>query len=347
MKKEKLSINDIATKLKISKTTVSFILNGKAKEKRISEELTNKVLRHIEKVGYKPNQFAQSLRTGKTKIIGLMVEDIADPFFASIARYMEDIAYQQGYKIIYCSTENNSKRAREFLSMFQHLGVDGYIITPPDGIEDDLRRLASKGKEIILFDRHINNLAANAVIVNNEASTYSGTQHLISQGYKKLAFVTLNSQQSQMKGRLLGFERAVQENSLSKKFIYKLPYSVDHEKYVDKIKTILQKERSIEAMLFATSYLGVGGLEAMTQLNIKIPDEMAVVSFDDTDLFRIHKPSVTAISQPLEELARTLINTLLNDMTDDTETGKRTKQTIVLPTDLIIRPSSCRPVYAN
>src|SRR5690606_28769055 len=118
MQKLKPSINDLAKKLKISKTTVSFILNGKAKEKRISDTLVEKVKKEALKSGYQPNQFAKGLRTGRTNIIGLMVEDISNPFFASIAKNIEDKVYLNGYKIIYCSTENDKNRGREFLNMF-------------------------------------------------------------------------------------------------------------------------------------------------------------------------------------------------------------------------------------
>ena len=114
---KKLSIVDIANELKVSKTTVSFILNGRAKEKRIGEDLVERVTKYVEEVGYKPNSLAKSLRTGKSNTIGLMVEDISNPFFASIARLIEDRAYKNGYKIIYCSTDNDTQKTRELISM--------------------------------------------------------------------------------------------------------------------------------------------------------------------------------------------------------------------------------------
>lgn len=342
MKKSKLSINDIADKLKISKTTVSFILNGKAKEKRISDKLAEKVLKTVEKLGYKPNQFAQSLRTGKTKIIGLMVEDIADPFFASLAKHIEDAAYKWGYKIIFCSTENEKTRAREFLKMFRHLGVDGFIITPPPGIDDDIKDLVDNDEQVILFDRFLKKVPTNYVIINNEQSMYDGAQHLISQGYKKIALVTLQSNQPQMAGRLKGYERAMKKNGL-KSLVHKLKFSSDYSKSADKIVTFIQENRSIDAILFGTGYIGVSGIEALARLNIKIPTEIAVASFDDTDLFRINRPAITAISQPMERLSETLVNTLLRNIENQgTATASKKPDIFELPTTLIIRDSSVR-----
>src|ERR1044071_5908470 len=124
--KKKLSIHDLAKQLGVSATTISFVINGKASEKGISEQLEERVRKHIQKVGYKPNLLAQSLRTGKSKIIGMMLEDISDPFFSEIARGVEINAYNHGYKIFYVSTENDTKKTKDLLQVFRDRQVDGY-----------------------------------------------------------------------------------------------------------------------------------------------------------------------------------------------------------------------------
>jgi LacI family transcriptional regulator len=340
MKKTKISIVDIAKRAKVSTTTVSFILNGKAKEKRISDELTERVLKLVEEVGYRPNQSAQTLRTGKTKIIGLMLEDISDPFFASIAKHIQDIAYEHGYKLIYCSTENGKKRAREFLQMFQQLGVDGYIITAPPGLEEDIQALVDSGKDVVLFDRQLKNVSADYVTIDNQESAYKGTQHLIAQGYKKIAFFTLATSQPQMASRLKGYERAMTEHGLTRT-VHKLTYSPDYTHYVDKIADIIKTDKNIDAVLFGASYLGISGVEALSRLNINIPQDMAVVSFDDLDLFRLNRPTITAIAQPIEQLAQSSVNRLL-DKINDPKKNSKTAKGIVLPTLLMPRESSIR-----
>src|SRR5882762_9680948 len=144
---KKLSINDIANELHVAKSTVSFILNGKAKEKRISDELKEK--------GYQPNQLAKSLSTGKTKMICLMVEKISDYFFSHIAFHLEALAYKNGYKIIYCSTENNPEKTRQLINLLRARYVDGYIITPPAGIEPEIKALINDNLPVVLFDRYL------------------------------------------------------------------------------------------------------------------------------------------------------------------------------------------------
>lgn len=344
MEKEKLSIKDIASALNISKTTVSFILNGKAKEKRISDQLVKKVLAFVKEVGYVPNQLAQSLRTGKTKIIGLMIEDISNPFFANVAKQIEDKAYANGYKIIYCSTENDPKRAKTFLSMFQNLGVDGYIIAPTTGIEKEIKALLKTGANIILFDRKYGDAPVDHVMVDNKQGTYLGTKHLIEQGYSNIAFITVSLEPIEKNERISGYIQAIEENGLVN-HLYTLTYSNDHD-YSKDIAAILRTNSSLDAIIFGTNYLGIGGLEAIANMGLKIPDNLAVLSFDDNDLFRLYSPSISAISQPIEQISETVITTLLERLSASGESPKaKNHKAISLPTSLIQRESTQKKMH--
>ena len=130
-----MSIHDIAKELNLSATTISFVLNGKADEKKISEDVQRRVSDYIKKVGYQSNLIAKSLRTGKTNIIGMLVEDISDPFFSSISRGVETIAYNHKYKIFFASTENDTEKTKALIKVFRERQVDGYIIAPPPAIK--------------------------------------------------------------------------------------------------------------------------------------------------------------------------------------------------------------------
>ncbi|MEH6408556.1 MAG: LacI family DNA-binding transcriptional regulator, partial [Leeuwenhoekiella sp.] len=206
MKKKRPSLKDIAAKLNVSITTVSFVLNGKGKEKKISDEVIKKILDYIEVINYKPNLVAQSLRTGKTKIIVFMVEDISNYFFAKLARIIEDIAYDKDYKVLFCSNENDDKRSRELIDLFYERQVDGFIIIPSTGIKDDIKGLINNNVPVVLFDRYFDDLQTNHVIINNEKASYEATQHLIENGYKNISFITTDVQQTQMLDRLKGYE---------------------------------------------------------------------------------------------------------------------------------------------
>ncbi len=252
MKKKVLSIIDIAKQLNLSQSTVSFILNGKSKERRISESTTKKVLEFIEKVGYKPNLLARSFRTGKTNIIGFMVENISDPFFARVAGLIEENAYKNGYKILYCSTENEPAKARELMQMFRDRRIDGYIITPTEGIKEDIDKLVNAGAAVILFDRCFENSLLDYVMLDNFQSTYNAAQHLINQGYDEIGFITINSLQSQMQGRLHGYEKALDDNNLHH-YVKEVGFHMDDENIVEHIVDFLKRKRKLNAVIFATS----------------------------------------------------------------------------------------------
>jgi len=336
MIKKKLSIVDIANKLNISKTTVSFILNGRAKEKRISEELVEKVLKFVEEVGYKPNSLAKSLRTGKSNIIGLMVENISDHFFSNIARFIEDRAYKNGYKIIYCSTDNDATKTKDMIAMFRDRHVDGYIIAPPVGVEEDIAALIKDELPVVLFDRYYPTLESSYVVIDNLYATYNATQYFIDQGYKNIAFITFASHQTQMQARMDGYEKALKENGL-KPHVKEVVFNRDAKYIIEPITDFL-KDQKFDAILFATNRIGVCGLKVMNNLGIKVPEDIAVISFDDYDVFELYTPSITAIAQPIEEIADNVISLLLNKL--NTPANSRKDQQITLNTELKIRGSS-------
>lgn len=339
MQKRRPSINDLAEKLKISKTTVSFILNGKAKEKRISDSLVAKVEKAASQLGYQPNQFAKSLRTGRTNIIGLMVEDISNPFYASIAKIIEDKVYQKGYKIIYCSTENNKARGKEFLNMFSSLGVDGCIIVPTIGMETEIAAMIEKRKNVVLLDKKLGN-KVDSVMINNRQSMYNAVEHLIVRGFKNIALIAMALDKVEKEERIIGYSKAITDHKM-KSHLFPLPFKVHYQDYVSDIKKILDENRKLDAVVFGTNYLGVAGLEAINQLNLEIPKDLAVVSFDDHDLFRIHKPTISVVAQPIEEVAQTVIDTLLEKLQNH-DAKRREPKTIKLETTLIVRESSAK-----
>ncbi|WCT14169.1 LacI family DNA-binding transcriptional regulator [Mucilaginibacter jinjuensis] len=337
--KKKISMNDIARELNISLTTVSFILNGKAKEMRISDKLADRVLDFVKERNYNPNSMAQGLRTGKSKIIGLIVEDIADAFFSGVARHIEEHAYKNGYKIIYCSTEDKPAKTVDLIQMFKSRNVDGYIITPPKGIENEVKALLNEKLPVVLFDRYLPDVAADYVVLNNQKGVKMAVDHLVEQGYQNIGFITLDSTQTQMAARLVGYSESVKEAGL-KEHILKVNFTTDTESIVDSISNFLQYSKNIDALMFATNYLTLQGFEALNRQNLKIAEDIGVVSFDDHTFFKVFNPPITAVSQPLKQLSETVIDTLFKSINEENVTGIHHQ--IVLEPELIVRKSSLR-----
>ncbi len=335
--KKKISIGDIAKELGVSKTTVSFVLNGKGRENHISEALESKILKYIKEVGYQPNQFARGLRTGKTQIIGMLIEDISDPFFSSIARLIEEKAYKKGYKIVYSSTENDTQKTKELINIYRTRQVDGYIIAPSPGIEEDVKALLSDNLPVVLFDRFFPEIETDTVVVDNFEGTYNAINHLYENGYKNIALITLESDQIQMQDRLNGYVKAVEEHS-NESIIKKIVFHEEVEKTVAEIEKFLKSNKKVDAVFFATNYLADAGLEAIQNLGIKISKDLGVIVFDDYNLFRLFTPSITAVAQPIQSISENVINILLKRLSDTNKVHE--KKTVVVPTNLIIRDSA-------
>jgi LacI family transcriptional regulator len=334
--KKKLSIGDIAKQLHLSTTAVSFVLNGKP---GVSSETKKMVLQYIEKVGYTPNRMAQGLRTGKSNTIGMMVEDISDPFFSSIARIIEESAYRHGYRIIFGSTENDTIKTIDLIQLFRNHQVDGYIIAPPPGIENEVEKLINDKLPVVFFDRTLSTIETDNILVDNFAGSYQSVLQLIKNGYKNIAMVTLSSEQNQMKDRLNAYRQAVEENGMSL-LVRKITYHEDAEKSIKLIQSFLKANKEIDAIFFSTNYLAFSGIQAIKRMKLEIGKEIGILVFDDNLMFQLISPTITAIAQPIQEISDRIILTML-DRLSESETELETKN-ILLRTTLMERQSTSK-----
>ncbi|MGN6510632.1 MAG: LacI family DNA-binding transcriptional regulator [Chitinophaga sp.] len=334
-----ISIKDIAKQAGVSPTTVSFVLNGKAKEKRISDQVSKKILKLAAKLKYKPNQLARGLRTGKTKTIGLIVEDIANHFFANVAKIVEEEADKFGYKVLYGSTEDNLLKARGLLEVLEYRQVDGYIITPTPNLDKEIEVLKNSRKPMVLMDRYLPQIPTNYVMVNNFQGAYDAAEYLLELGYQKIALVTTTSEQIQMKERYNGFTAALKAHraNLPRKMFKKIPFGATNEEAVAQISEFIKGVPGLDAIFFTTNYLGIYGIESVKELGMKIGEDIALISFDDHDLFRLHTPGITCVAQPIHDIARNVIQVLMNELNQHNNQINQ----VVLPATLVKR-ESCR-----
>jgi len=341
MAKKRTTITDIAKALGVSKTTVSLVINGKARQTQISEEVEKRVLDYIGEIGYIPNQYAQGLRNGKTRTIGMLVEDISDSFFAAIARKIEERAYEMGYKIVYSSTENETKKAKELLDVYKNSKLDGYIIAPPTGIEQEIKDLMADGYPVVFFDRTLPGVHTDSVMVDNYESARGAMVHLIENGFKHVAFITLSSDQVQMLERERGYLQAISE--IGEAYIIKrVKYHDDKMHAISEIEVFLAAHPYIDAIFFATNYIAENGLEAIGNLGLRIPDDIGVVVFDDNNMFRLFTPSITAIAQPIADIAGHAIDLVLGRLTAPAGKQPEGHRAVMLKNNLQIRKSSVR-----
>lgn len=313
---KKVSLKEIAKLAGVSSSTVSLILNGKAREMRISTTLEKKVTSMAKKAGYHPNQLAISLRTGKSHILGLVVESISGHFFAALAKVIEDEAERFGYRVLYCSTENDPKKGGELIRMLTQRKVDGFLVTPTKGMENDIRKLYEDKQPLVLIDSFFPNLKVPAVMVDNYEGVTEAMNHLIAKGHKQIAFITIDIPLEQLKLREKGFKDALKKIKAkpSRPLILRVPFNCTKEESISLITGFIKKHTEIDAIFFATNYLGVAGLESIRKAGLKIPGDIAMVSFDDVDLFRLYPPGISAVQQPVEKIAKTAMELLMKQI---------------------------------
>ncbi|MGY3055408.1 LacI family transcriptional regulator [Pedobacter sp. UYEF25] len=330
-----LSIKDIAALANVSITTVSFIINGKAKEKSLSDAVIKKVEKVIADSGYKPNQTARSLRTGNSYTIGLLVEDISNTFFAKVARMIEDKAYSKGYKIIYSSTENNAEKAKELIHLFKSRNLDAYIISPIVGIENEIQMLLNDNKPVIFFDRNLPELHTNYVGVDHFKACYDAVKAFIKDGKRKIALITIDIKVDQIIERHDGYRAAIADGGLSydEHLVLRIPFNQTELQTISSIENLLLS-REIDAVLFATNYLTLSGLKAIKNIKRTVNEDFTVIGYDDHIAFELHSPEISTVQQPIEEISESIINLILKELSAKV---KPKKENIIFPATLILR----------
>lgn len=314
---KKITIKDIAMEAKVSISTVSFVLNDKGEKMNISKAVIKKVQEVAEKLHYRPNMIASSLRTGKTRSIGLIVEDISNQFFSDLARVIEDEAKKLGYRVFYCSTGNDDGRSDELIQSLLQANVDGFIITPTEKLEKSIDHLMKLKKPVVLIDRYFPGQNVSHVVMDNYEGAYSATQFLIKKGRRSIALVNNTSGMIQMQLREKGYVDAMKEVGLYKEsLVLHLDYHSNEDAKIEAIIRFFEKNAGIDAVLFSANYMGLAGLQAFRKMDLEIPKDLSVISFDDHYSFRLHTPSISVIEQPIDAIAVKAVALLMDQMID-------------------------------
>ncbi len=324
----------------VSKTLVSMVLNGHGDKNGISKLTQQKVHAKAQALSYKPNQIARGLRLGKSSTIGLIVADIANPFYAKLARAVEDYCSIAGYNVIFCSSEEDPSKEAALINMLRDRQVDGMILSATSEDSSEVLKLKREGVPFVLIDRYFPRLDTNYVGVDNYKGAYVLTNHLINLGYKRIAHITVSpSHASTLRDRFRGYRKALREADIrfSSQFYKEVSFGNLESEIVESIHDLLAPPNIVSAIFAANNRVAVTCLEVLNRLNIKVPQDVALVSFDDMDLFKFCYPPITAIAQPINEISKHAVDLLLQHI--ENKDAKPPMQQIVLETSLAIRRS--------
>jgi len=340
MKFEAVTIKDIAKSLGLSTSTVSRALRDSYE---ISPETKKKVLEYAEKINYQPNPIALSLKQRRSFSIGVVVCEIANSFFSQIINGIESIANQHGYNVIIAQSGESFERELGNLQFLASRSVDGLIISVSTETRDFefFRSLKEKGLPIVFFDRIVDEIETHKVIVDNKKGVYDATNHLIRNGYTRIAAIANAKELSITKDRLAGYQSALEENHFAVNeclIQYCQHGGMILSEVQEAVSNLLKLSPRPDAIVSTSDKLTTGSLRILKANNIEVPDQMGLVGFSNTDLTELLNPSLTVIKQPAFEMGR-LASELLFQLIE----GKQPVvefETRVLTTELIIRDST-------
>ena len=326
----RVTIKDIARETELSPTTVSIVLNNKPH--RLSAETRKKVLDAAKRMNYRPNSLAASLKTHKTKTIGMVISNFTNSYFGELARGAEARCAQDGYALILCNTNDKSKKNFDYINILIDRGVDGIIISF-DGIEADetgrlIAHMLSFGIKIISIDYRTQYKSVSNVMLDNKMGGFLATRHLIEQGHRKIGCITgpLQADSSTANQRYLGYKQALEKYQIevNEKFVAYGEYNI--ESGVKHAGTLLSE--GVTGIVAANDLCAYGIYKWAREHGITIPDDLSVVGYDDIVYSDFFSPRLTTIRQPAYDMGFEAANKIIESCEDISDGDK----------DLIFKP---------
>ena len=314
-----ISLKDIASKLGVSTALVSYVLNNK-KQGRISKEVARKIRETAEALGYRKNFLATSLKTNKTHTIGLIVADISNAYFSNLARVIEDEADRYGYTVIFGSSDEDLEKGRKLIDTFLSRQVDGLIMASSGDSTDQVVALQEAGIPFVLIDRYFPNMKTNYVALDNYNAALMATRHLLNEGCQRIGFVTYEHALFHMNERQRGYESALNESNIEvdPALVKKVDYACVMEDVTRSCQELLAGSKPVDGILFASNKTAVYGLKYINSLSLKVPDDLAVVSFDESDAFELFYAPVTHVRQPIQQMGQKAAQILIQTIEQET-----------------------------
>lgn len=306
---KKVTIRDVAREAGVSVTLVSFVMNAKmGKDGRldcpVNPDTAERVLQVAKRLGYRRNNAAASLRSGRSHSIAVIVSDIANPFYAEICRNIENIAYKDGYTVIFASSEESPQKLSHLVETMVGYNVEGLIVAPCLGGEPALARALSIGIPTVLIDRDMPGEEFGRVLIDNVDAGKMATKYLIHQGFGKIEMLTYKSGVTSLTDRETGYGLAMEEAGLKDEIrIHKIDYEAEAAKKdaIDVFRDAAR--RGVEAFILPTKRIAMYGFNALNVLGLSMPKDFSFVCFDESDVYELNKPVVPHIIQPLSEIA--------------------------------------------
>lgn len=327
------TIKDVARRAQVSIATVSHVLNG---TRPVSEEVRRRVVDAAQALNYHPDGRARSLRRKRTQSLGLVIPDNANPFFAALARAIEDASFARGYSVILGNADGNPRKERLYLDVFTEQRVDGVILATVASTRHNALLLLKRGTPCVVMDRANPDLPVDTVQVDNRLGARLAVEHLISLGHRRIACIGGPANLVTGTERVAGFREALRRAGLDVEGALLVNGDFSFESGYRAARQLLDQRAPPTAIFAANDLMALGVIRACSDLGARVPDDVAVAGFDDVPLASMIQPRLTTVAQPLTEMARIAIELLLARLGG----GERSPEHHVLAPRLVVRESS-------
>jgi LacI family transcriptional regulator len=333
-----VTIRDIANAVGVSKMTVSRALNNKP---RVSAETKAKVLKAAKELNYIPNRLARSLATQETEMLGVIVTNSANPYYAELIRGIEDTASANSYSVVLCSTDEDADKERTCLRLLKERRADGLILTPTQKSTKEILALKEENVTFVLMNRRFTEIKTDYVLSDNIEGSYLAVTHLIQVGHKRIAHIGGPEEISTAEERLIGYKNALRQNNIdfdAELFVRSELKPENMDSLVSKLLTLEQKPTAI---FVYNDFLAIGVLAALKDRGLRMPDDIAVVGYDDIEVASILE--LTTVSQMRYELGKRAVQILLKRIRNrEVSDASDEVHEVVLKPKLVIRASSLK-----
>jgi LacI family transcriptional regulator len=328
------TIRDVARKAGVSAITVSRVIN---KSGYVSEKTRTRVEAAIVELKYVPNRLAQSLRQKQTDTLALLVADITNPFWTTVARGVEDVASAEGLNVILCNTDESEAKQDNYLNLVIQKQVDGIVLAPVNEHSETIHWIQEQNVPVVVVDRKVTWNFTDVVRCDSIGGAYQLVKHLLSLGHRQIGLLNGPNDVSTAVDRAAGYQKALIEAGviLDNRLINYGGYTV--QSGYEMAQQMLTSDLHPTAFFAANNFIAIGALRALQHAGVRVPEDISVVGFDDLPSEIVVEPFLTVSSQPAYEMGRRATGLLLDRIAGK---GPEKPQDIVLPTEMIIRASS-------
>lgn len=332
------TVKEVAHHAGVSVATVSRVLNGSTS---VDTELRRRVLDSAQQLLYRPNRLARNFRTKSTKTIAIVVPDIENPFFISVARGLEEVAFREGYTLLVCDTDDALDRESTYLQVLADEAVAGIVVCATDERRSSapVRKVLEQGIAVVALDRRLEDASVDSVLSDNFGGTRAAVSLMIEQGHRRIGLVAGPSKYAPGRERRMGYEQAHVDHGLSvDPALIKVTNFKSPEAEVA-TRELLDSPDRPTALFLGSGNVAIGSLRAIHQLGLAIPTDVSLIIFDDLEWADAYNPTLTVVSQNTRRLG-TLAGDLLLQRIRGSEEPPQERH---LPTQLIARCSVTRP----